>query len=102
MKRIVALSIACLCTVVLWAGSKVKLDVKSGLWQTTKTMTTTGSMGIPPEMAAKLTPEQRARFEAAMKKQASGKSKTETTKDCLTPETLAEDPFTDRPHSDNI
>jgi hypothetical protein len=59
-------------------------------------------MGLPPEMAAKLTPAQRAQFEAASKKQASGTPRTVTTKDCLTPEKLAEDPFRERPHNGDV
>jgi len=102
MRKLIALSVACLCASVLWAGGKIKLNVKTGLWQTTSTNTVHGSMGIPPEMAARLTPAQRARFEAAMKKQASGAPRTLTHKGCLTQENLAEDPFTDRQHGDNI
>ena len=102
MKKLIALIVICLWTSVLWAGGTIKLNVKTGLWQTTTTRTVTGSMGVPPEMAGELTPAQRARFEAAMKKQASGTPRTLTYKDCLTPEKLAEDPFTDRSHGDNI
>lgn len=102
MRKIIALVVACLCVSVLWAGEKIKLNVKTGLWQTTTTNTVTGSMGIPPEAAAKLTPAQRAQFEAAAKKQASGVPRTVTHKSCLTPERLAKDPFTDRPHGDNL
>src|SRR6516165_4695061 len=47
------------------------------------------------------TPAQRARFEAA-KKQGSGTPRTVSHKDCLTSEKLAEDPFTDKPHGDNV
>src|SRR5215468_500401 len=102
MKTFIAFGVALVCTSVLLAGGKVKLNVKTGLWQTTITNTSTGSMGLPPEMAAKLTPAQRARYEAAAKKQASGTPRTETHKDCLTPEKLAEDPFTDKSHGDNV
>lgn len=102
MRKIIALGVAIVCSTVLLAGGKIKLNVKTGLWQGTITNTVTGSMGLPPEMAAKLTPAQRARFEAAAKKQASGAPRTVTHKDCLTPEKLAEDPFTDRPHGDDV
>ncbi len=102
MKRVIALGVAFLLPAALVAGGKVKLNVKTGLWQTTTTNTVTGSMGLPPEMAAKLTPEQRARFEAAAKKQASGTPRTVSHNECLTPEKLAEDPFTDKSHGDDI
>lgn len=97
MKTTVACTLALVCASALVAGGKVKLNVKTGLWQTTTTNTVTGSMGLPPEMADKLTPAQRARFEAAQKKR-SGTPRTETHKDCLTAEKLAEDPFTDKTH----
>ena len=100
MRRVVVCSLALVFSSALMAGGKVKLNVKTGLWQTTITNTVTGSMGLPPEMAAKLTPAQRARFEAAQKKQGSGTPRTETHKDCLTPEKLAEDPFSDKNHGD--
>lgn len=98
MRTVVAWTLALVFTSALMAGGKVKLNVKTGLWQTTITNTVTGSMGLPPEIAARLTPAQRARFEAAQKKQGSGTPRTETHKDCLTPEKLAEDPFTDKSH----
>jgi hypothetical protein len=101
MRKIIALGVALLFPSALVAGGKIKLNVKTGLWQTTNTNAVSGNMGIPPEMAAKLTPAQRARFEAAQKKQGSGTPRTVTHKDCLTPEKLAEDPFTDRSHGDN-
>ena len=97
MRKLIAMGVLCLGASGLWAGGKAKsLNVKTGLWQTTSTTTVTGSLGIPPEMAAKLTPAQRARFEAAMKKQASGVPRTRTYKNCVTQKDLAEDPFTDK------
>lgn len=102
MKKLIALGVAFLLPAALVAGGKIKLNVKTGLWQTTTTNTVTGSMGLPPEMAAKMTPAQRARFEAATKKQASGTPRTVSHKECLTPEKLAEDPFTDKSHGDDV
>jgi hypothetical protein len=100
MRRIVAWALTLALPSALIAGGKVKLNVKTGLWQTTITNTVTGSMGLAPEMADKLTPAQRARFEAAQKKRGSGTPRTETHNDCLTPEKLAEDPFTNETHGD--
>lgn len=102
MKKIIVLGVALGCSSALVAGGKIQLNVKTGLWQSTITNTVTGSMGIPPEMAAKLTADQRAKLEAAAKKQASGTPRTVTDKNCLTPEKLAEDPFTDKPRGDNV
>ena len=96
MRKVIALSVVCLWASGLWAGGNVKpLNVRTGLWQTTSTSTVNGSMGIPPEIAARLTPAQRARFEAAMKKQANGVPRTRTYKNCLTQKQLTEDPFAD-------
>src|SRR5215467_5336629 len=102
MRKIIVLSSALVCTSVLVAAGKIKLNVKTGLWQGTITNTVTGGLGLPPEMAAQMTPAQRARYEAAAKKQGSGTPRTVTHKDCLTPEKLAEDPFTDKPHGDDV
>ena len=43
-----------------------------------------------------MTPEQRARFDAAMSRMASGTPRTHTSKTCLTKERLEKDPFNDR------
>jgi hypothetical protein len=102
MRKIVVLGVALVCPLALMGGGKIKLDVKTGLWQTTTTRTVTGGMGLPPELAAEMTPAQRARYEAAAKKQGNGSPRTETHKDCLTPEKLAEDPFSNKPHGDDV
>jgi Protein of unknown function (DUF3617) len=50
----------------LWAADLHALDVKPGQWETTTTGQMTGMPAIPPEVLAKLTPEQRAKMESAM------------------------------------
>ena len=51
----------------LWATDKYEpLNVKTGLWEVTTTVSTSGQMPIPPDLLAKLTPEQRAKFEQQM------------------------------------
>lgn len=78
----------------LMAQEKITpLNVKTGLWQSTTTIAVSGSMGIPPEMEAKLTPEQRARMEAAMKQSGTGQPHTTTNKGCIKQEDLTRDPF---------
>jgi hypothetical protein len=78
---------------VLLAQSKfTPMDVKTGLWQSTSTLKMSGSLGIPPDMASKMTPEQRARYEAAMTQYAN-QDQTNTSKSCVTKEDLSEDPF---------
>jgi hypothetical protein len=70
------------------------LDVKMGLWQDTSTTTTEGMVGLPPGIAAQLTPEQRAKFEAAMSNGGNGTPRTITYKSCLRDKKeLSEDPF---------
>jgi len=81
----------------LWAADQITpLDVKLGLWETTWTTQAMGQMPIPADALANLTPEQRARLEAAMaarnaKGPASGSHKT-----CLTKEKLTKDAFNDK------
>jgi hypothetical protein len=64
------------------------MDVKLGLWETTLTNQTDMSSMVPPEMLARLTPEQRAQMEAAM--QGRGGARTSTTKHCITKDTMNE------------
>ncbi len=50
----------------LWAADFRALDVKTGQWETTVSGQTSGMPAIPPEALSRLTPEQRAKVEAAM------------------------------------
>jgi Protein of unknown function (DUF3617) len=50
----------------LWAADFRALDVKTGQWETTLSGQTSGMPTIPPEALSRLTPEQRAKVEAAM------------------------------------
>lgn len=50
----------------LWAANLYALDVKTGQWETTTSGQMTGMPAIPPEVLAKMTPEQRAKLESAM------------------------------------
>jgi len=75
----------------LWAADGFKpLDVKLGLWETTNTFQTSGMppVSIPPDALARMTPDQRARVEAMMKDQGSGRPKTTTQKSCMTREKM--------------
>lgn len=95
MKTHMVIAVAvCLAAPALFAQEKITpLNVKTGLWQSTTTIAVTGSMGIPPEMEAKLTPEQRARMEAAQKQSGTGQPHTTTHKGCIKEEDLTRDPF---------
>ncbi|HEY7333778.1 MAG TPA: DUF3617 family protein [Bryobacteraceae bacterium] len=70
-----------------WAADYAPMDVKTGVWETTMTTQTTGSLPIPESALAKMTPAQRAQFEAAMKEQFA-KPQTTTHRSCVKKEDL--------------
>ena len=76
----------CLIAGPALCADNVRLDVKPGQWETTVSGQTTGMPPIPEEVLKKLTPEQRAKMEAAM--QARGGAKTTVSKGCLTQQDL--------------
>src|SRR5260370_11263079 len=79
-----------------WAADKIQpLHVKTGLWETTRTTNTSGQMPIPPELMARLTPEQRAKMEDRMKANSAEKSRTNTSQSCMSKEKLEKAPFSD-------
>ena len=61
-------------------------NAKPGAWEMSTTNLTSGSL-IPPDLLAKMPPEQRAKFEQSMQAR-SGKPMTLTSKDCVTQEDL--------------
>jgi Protein of unknown function (DUF3617) len=69
------------------------LNIKLGLWETTRTITTAGQMPIPPGMLAKLSAEQRARIEERMKANSSGNTQTQTDQSCVTKDDLTDADF---------
>jgi hypothetical protein len=71
----------------LWAADLHALDVKAGQWETTTTGQMTGAPAIPPDVLAKLTPEQRAKIESAMGARG---AKPMVSTSCRTKEKLAE------------
>lgn len=98
MKRIV---IAIILSSTAWAQTKIQpLNVKTGLWENTIQTTTNGQMPIPAELLSRLTPEQRAKFEARMeartKENSAPKTRTSTNRECETKEKLAEQPFSNQ------
>jgi hypothetical protein len=72
------------------------LNVKTGLWQNTMTTALAGDMVIPPERLAKLSPEQRARVEAAMNARSGQGARTTTYQSCLTKDELQKTPFSNK------
>ncbi len=78
----------------LWAADHVQpLDIKPGLWEIALTVKTTGLPPLPPEVAAKLTVEQRAQIDAKAKKIAAEAPRTTVKKSCLEAKEL-EQPIT--------
>jgi hypothetical protein len=73
---------------VAWAADMTPLDVKPGQWENTVTSQTNGQLPIPQEMLDRLSPEQRARMEQAMKARGAKGPTSHTTKSCVTKEQL--------------
>ena len=67
------------------------LNVKPGLWESTRTINRQGALPIPAEMLNRLTPEQRARMEERMKANSAAHTNTTTEKHCVTKEDLERD-----------
>jgi Protein of unknown function (DUF3617) len=103
MRTIIVSSVASmiyfLAPVVVAAGTVQPLNVKTGLWETTMTTNVGGHPPIPPEMLNRMTPEQRAKFEAAMKARTSQKPQTHTRRRCITQEDLNKSLFTEETKS---
>jgi len=89
-RRLVQVALTSL-TVTAWvhAADITKPNIKPGLWEVTTHPHISGQMPIPEEQLAKMTPEQRARFEAAMKSHATEGAKPRVYKECMTPEKIA-------------
>jgi len=67
------------------------LNVKPGLWESTRTINRAGQMPIPAEMLNRLSPEQRARMEERMNAHSAAHSSTTTEKHCVTKEDMEKD-----------
>jgi hypothetical protein len=88
--RLVQVAVATLSAAgLVEAAEIVKPNIKPGLWEVSNTPQVSGEMPIPEEQLAKLTPEQRARMEAAMKAAMASGGKPHVYKECMTPEKIA-------------
>jgi len=92
----IAITMVFVASAVLAQSKFQPLNVKPGLWESTTTSNTDGQMPIPADLLSKLTPEQRAKFEARMKSNSTSRTNTFTHKNCETKEKLAEQPFDDK------
>ena len=73
----------------LWAADKPQsLNVRLGLWEITRTTSTSGEMPVPRELLQKLSPEQRARLNDRMNARSTETTRKTTTKYCLTAQRL--------------
>jgi hypothetical protein len=90
VKARILLGLAFLWALPSWTADSVQpLDVKPGLWETATTTEVSGMPPMPADVLAKMAPEQRAKFEAAMKARAAQGAKTTTRRTCMTKEELS-------------
>jgi Protein of unknown function (DUF3617) len=89
-RRLVQLAYACIAmTALAQAADFVKPNIKPGLWEVTNSPQVIGDMPISEDQLAQMSPEQRARLEAAMKAGMASANKARTYKECMTPEKIA-------------
>lgn len=69
-----------------------RLNVKTGLWEITSVTRISGLPPLPKEVAEKMTPQQRAELQAAMKNQEAKGPETDVDRECITAKDI-ENPF---------
>ena len=79
-------SLVLLAAGLTWAADVIKPNIKPGLWEVVNVPQVKGDLPIPEEQLAKLSPEQRARLEAAFK---ASSGQTHTYKECMTADKVA-------------
>jgi hypothetical protein len=89
-KRLLQLALTSLA-VTAWvqAAELTKPNIKPGLWEVATNPHISGEMPIPEDQLAKMTPEQRAKLEAAMQAHMTNGAKPRVYKECMTPEKIA-------------
>ena len=85
MTKTLSIGLAMLSCATMYAADFHPLNVKPGQWETTVSGQMTGMPPIPAEALNRMTPEQRARIEAAMGARG---AKPMTSKNCITKEQL--------------
>jgi hypothetical protein len=91
MRYRIAAAVFFVTATALWAAQKIEpLNVKFGLWEMNNTINVTGMPAIPPDVLAKMPPEQRARMEERMKNYGGGPGRAHTYKSCFTKKKLEE------------
>lgn len=76
----------------LAAFSAERLNIKTGLWEIKSILQTSGVLPLPKALLDTLTPEQRAKMAADMKKEAAKGPSMDTSRECITEKDL-EQPF---------
>ena len=91
-KRI--LTAAAFPCIALWVASHaaepLRLNIKPGLWEIASEGQASGAPPVSEETLAQMTPEQRARFQAAMQASMAAAAKPKLFKNCITPEKIAQ------------
>ncbi len=87
--RILAAGLAAAACLAVAAGAApIALNVKTGLWEITMSGQTSGKPPIPSDVLASMTPEQRAKFDAAMAASRARSAETHVQKTCVTEKSL--------------
>ena len=87
-------------TASIHAAELTKPNIKPGLWEVSINPQVSGEMPIPEDQLAKMSPEQRARVQAALKASMTKGAKPRVYKECMTPEKIARG-FDLNPHGDD-
>jgi hypothetical protein len=89
-RKLLQLALASLAfTAWVDAAELTRPNIKPGLWEVSTNPQVSGEMPIPADQLAKMTPEQRARLEAAMKAHMAKGTQPRVYKECMTPEKIA-------------
>ena len=76
------------CCIIAVQAAPVALNLRPGLWEMTTSGETTGAPPIPADLLARMPPERRAKFEAAMAASHARSATPHAFKQCITPESL--------------
>lgn len=83
-----AAALACTVTIVSVMAGETPLGIKPGLWEMTSVSHSSGPPPIPPDVLAGMTPEQRAKVEAAMQAHQARQGQPHMHHICITEEQL--------------
>ena len=87
--RVLFAGLALSCCAAAALADPISLHVRPGLWEMTSSGQASGAPPIPPELLARLPPERRAKFEAAMAASMARTAAPRSHRQCVTEENLA-------------